>query len=157
MIKYVDTLVTFSEFPNEISLCINISNCPCHCIGCHSNYLADDIGEPLYTETLFGLIDKNKGITCVGLMGGDAEPAYINALAKAIKKVYDIKVGWYSGRSELSTEIQLENFDYIKLGPYIKERGPLNSKTTNQIMLEIDNSCGRPITKDITAYFWKHE
>lgn len=157
MIKYVDTLVTFSEFPNEISLCINISNCPCYCSGCHSNYLANDIGEPLYTETLFGLIDKNKGITCVGLMGGDSEPSYINALAKAVKKVYDIKVGWYSGKSELSTEIQLENFDYIKLGPYIKERGPLNSKTTNQIMLEIDNSCGRPITKDITAHFWKHE
>ena len=28
MIKYVDTLVSFSEVPNEITLCINISNCP---------------------------------------------------------------------------------------------------------------------------------
>ena len=28
MLKYVDTLVTFSEIPDEISLCINVSNCP---------------------------------------------------------------------------------------------------------------------------------
>lgn len=27
MLKYVDTLVTFSEVLNEITLCINISNC----------------------------------------------------------------------------------------------------------------------------------
>ena len=28
MLKYVDILVGFSEVPNEISLCIEISNCP---------------------------------------------------------------------------------------------------------------------------------
>ena len=27
MLKYVDTMVTFSEVPDEISLCIEISNC----------------------------------------------------------------------------------------------------------------------------------
>ena len=46
MLKYVDTLVTFSEIPDEITLCINISNCPCKCPGSHSSYLAQDIGEP---------------------------------------------------------------------------------------------------------------
>ena len=44
MLKYVDTKVTFAEVPNEISLCINISNCPCKCHNCHSSYLAEDIG-----------------------------------------------------------------------------------------------------------------
>ena len=47
MLKYVNTAITFAEFPDEISLLINISNCPCHCKGCHSAYLAEDIGEPL--------------------------------------------------------------------------------------------------------------
>ena len=28
MLKYVDTMVTFSEVPSEITLCINVSNCP---------------------------------------------------------------------------------------------------------------------------------
>ena len=52
MLKYVDTKVTFSEVPDEISLCISISNCPNHCKGCHSPYLAEDIGKPLiYKDT----------------------------------------------------------------------------------------------------------
>lgn len=155
MLKYVNTLVTFSEFPDEISLCINISGCPCHCTGCHSPYLAKDIGEPLYLTTLYSLIEKNAGITCIGLMGGDAEPNYVNLLAAGVKDLYNIKVGWYSGRSHLPSEIDLSNFDYIKLGNYDGKYGPLNSRTTNQIMLEIDNSCGKPITKDITSKFWK--
>lgn len=155
MLKYVETMVTFSEFPDEISLCINISGCHNACVGCHSPHLAEDIGEPLYLETVYALIDKNEGITCLGLMGGDSEPKYVNTIAKAVKQLYDIRVGWYSGRSHLSEDIDLANFDYIKLGPYIEENGPLNSKTTNQIMLEIDNSCGKSITKDITSKFWK--
>ena len=102
MVKYVDTLVTFAEFPNEISLCINISGCPNHCPGCHSSYLAQDIGEVLNKESLFRLIEENKGISCVGLMGGDQAPNTINWLAKCIKEQYPkLKVGWYSGRNTL--------------------------------------------------------
>lgn len=148
-------MVTFSEFPNEISLCINISQCPCHCSGCHSSYLAEDIGEPLGELALHKLITENKGITCVGFMGGDIEPKSVNTLAQYIKTEYDLKVGWYSGRSQLSPEIDLQYFDYVKLGPYVEERGGLDNPNTNQVMLEIDNTCGRPITKDITSYFWR--
>ena len=151
MLKYVDTMVTFSEFPDEISLCINISNCPCHCIGCHSSYLAEDIGEPLLESTLHKLVTENKGITCVGFMGGDIEPKSVNALAQYIKIEYNLKVGWYSGRKELSKDIELDNFDYIKIGPYIEEYGPLNNPNTNQKMYLVDN--GQLI--DITSKFWK--
>lgn len=155
MIKYVDTMVTFSEFPDEISLCINISNCPCHCKSCHSSYLANDIGKPLYLETLYALIDKNEGITCVGFMGGDSEPKYVNTLAKAVKDLYDIKVGWYSGRQELSKYINLSNFDYIKLGPYIEEKGPLNNPNTNQRMYKLYKVDKYFMKEDITSKFWK--
>ena len=102
MVKYVDTLVTFAEFPNEISLCINISGCPNNCPGCHSPYLAQDIGKVLNKESLFRLIEENKGISCVGLMGGDQALNTINWLAKCIKEQYpELKVGWYSGRNTL--------------------------------------------------------
>ena len=151
MLKYVDTMVTFSEFPDEISLCINISNCKCHCIGCHSSYLAEDIGEPLLESTLHKLITENKGITCVGFMGGDIEPKSVNTLAQYVKTEYNLKVGWYSGRKELSKDIELDNFDYIKIGPYIEEYGPLNNPNTNQRMYLVDN--GKLI--DITSKFWK--
>lgn len=154
MLKYVDTKVVFAEVPNEITLAINISGCPCNCKGCHSSYLAEDIGEPLDLQHLTNLIDSNKGITCVGLMGGDANPSEVDDIAQDIKEYYpELKVGWYSGRQELSKDIELSNFDYIKLGPYIEEFGPLNSKTTNQRFYKVN---GKELV-DITSRFWKHE
>ena len=155
MLKYADILVGFAEIPNEITLCINISNCPCHCENCHSSYLAQDIGEPLDLQHLTNLIDTNKGITCVCIMGGDANPSEVDDIAQDIKEYYpELKVAWYSGRQELSKEIELENFNYIKLGPYIKDKGPLNCRTTNQVMLEIDVVGNKVFKKDITSKFW---
>lgn len=163
MLKYVDAKVVFQEVPDEITLAINISNCPCHCKGCHSSYLAEDIGTPLDEDSVVELLLNNKGITCIAFMGGDSDPEYINWLASIMRDMNDsepgnwadVKIAWYSGRQELSPDIDLRNFDYIKLGPYIEEKGPLSSRTTNQVMLQIDNSYGKPITKDITSRFWK--
>ena len=156
MLKYVDTKVVFQEVPDEITLAINISNCPCHCINCHSSYLAEDIGEPLDLQHLTNLIDSNRGISCVCIMGGDANPSEVDDIAQDIKEYYpELKVAWYSGRQELSKEIELENFNYIKLGPYIKDKGPLNCRTTNQVMFEIDVIQGKVFKKDITAKFWR--
>ena len=155
MLKYIDTMVTFSEFPDEISLCINISNCPCHCAGCHSSYLAEDIGEPLLESTLHKLITENKGITCVGFMGGDSDPKEVNKLAKWIRENYpELHIGWYSGRQTLADEvIDLDNFDYLKLGPYIKQFGPLNNPNTNQKFYKIDRKTH--IMTWCTDIFWK--
>lgn len=154
MLKYVDAKVVFAEVPDEVTLAINISNCPCQCKGCHSSYLAQDIGEPLDLQHLTDLIDASKGITCVCLMGGDANPSEIDDIAQDIKEYYpNLKVGWYSGRDYISEDIDLENFDYIKYGHYDKDKGPLNSKTTNQIMLEIDVIQNRVFKKDITSKF----
>lgn len=156
MLKYVDAKVVFAEIPDEITLAINISNCPCHCEGCHSPYLAEDIGEPLDLQHLTDLIDKNNGITCVCIMGGDADPSEVDYIAEDIKEYYPgLKVAWYSGKQEVSKDIMISNFDYIKLGPFIKERGPINCKTTNQIMLKIDMINDKVFIKDITAKFWR--
>lgn len=153
-LKYVDTLIGFQEIPDEISLCINISNCPNNCPGCHSPYLAQNIGTELTDSELLRLIEANKGISCVCLMGGDSNPEEINDLAKIIKSK-DLKVGWYSGKDILPWEIQLRYFDYVKLGAYIEELGPLNSPTTNQIMFKIDHFSDRADVSDITSRFWK--
>lgn len=152
MLKYVDTKVVFQEVPDEITLAINISNCPCNCKGCHSPYLGTNTGEPLFPEILNELICNNKGITCVAIMGGDSDPVEVDAIAFYIKAVYDnIKVAWYSGRIELSKHIKLHNFDYIKLGPYIEELGPLNSTSTNQRFYKVEDNK----LVDITNVFWK--
>lgn len=154
MLKYVDAKVVFAEVPDEVTLAINISNCPCQCKGCHSSYLAQDIGTELTFNEVRKLIKKNSGISCIALMGGDAEPDKVNVLAPFIINHYNsIKVAWYSGRQELSNHIDLCNFDYIKLGPYKEEFGPLNSRTTNQRFYKVN---GKELV-DITSKFWKHE
>lgn len=138
MLKYVDTLVSFQEIPDEISLCINISNCPNECVGCHSAYLKENIGTPLTYDELHELILKNKGISCVTFLGGDSDPAYINSLAMLVRVSYqDLKVAWYSGKSEISEDVDIRNFDYIKIGPYVEHLGPLTSKTTNQCLYKV--------------------
>lgn len=155
MLKYLNTDITFQEVPDETTLCINITNCPCRCEGCHSSYLAEDVGSELDWEELFALVDKNTGITCVCFMGGDAEPEKVNELAEQLKEYDpDLKVAWYSGRQELNDKINLKYFDFIKLGPYDQNRGGLNKPTTNQVFYEIDHSEERMI--DATHKFWKN-
>lgn len=156
MQKYTETRIGFSEVPEEISLCINISNCPCQCEGCHSSYLADDIGTELTEEELSQLIEGNTGISCVAFMGGDSNPNDIHYLAMFIRVKYPkLKIAWYSGRSELNNRaaLNLHNYDYIKLGPYMPDKGPLNYITTNQRFYKVVD--GELV--DITYKFWKHE
>lgn len=155
MLKYVDTKVVFSEIPNEITLAISISGCPCLCKGCHSSYLAKDLGKELTFEELDLLIKVNKGITCVCFMGGDAKPSLVDMLACYIKaNIPELKVAWYSGRERISTRVNLRNFDYIKVGPYIEELGPLTQKTTNQKLYQIIVNSKIELL-DITSKFWK--
>lgn len=151
MIKYVpeDTSVTFSEIPDEICLCINISNCPHRCLGCHSAYLQTDVGIELTESILDNIINNNEGTTCVVFMGGDSDKESIKKLGAFVKSK-GLKSAWYSGESDLSFDDYKEPFDYIKIGPYIKEFGPLNSKTTNQRMYSLINC-----VEDITYKFWK--
>ena len=151
--KYVNTGVVFQEIPEEVTLSINISNCPCHCKGCHSEYLWEDIGEQLTAMTLNQMIKYyGADITCICFMGGDGDTATVNSLAHWMKMAHpEIHIGWYSGRANLAKEIDINNFDYIKLGPYIETKGGLNKETTNQRLYKITNGS----MTDITSKFWK--
>lgn len=151
MIKFADTKIVFQEVPDEVSLAINITGCKNNCKGCHSPYLAEDIGKVLTLDVLEHLIRKNQGITCVSFMGGDSDTVRVDGLAEFVRKCFpSLKVAWYSGRDELSEHIYISNFDYIKLGHYDEECGPLSNPNTNQRMYKI--SKGELI--DITNRFW---
>ena len=74
MLKYFDVAETLSEFPDEITLCINISNCPCHCKGCHSPLLQQECEYAESNEEILNKIieytnraDTNKLV----FLGGD--------------------------------------------------------------------------------------
>ena len=154
MLKYITTAITFAEIPDEITLCINITGCPLQCKGCHSPFLWEDTGEFLTIEMLDYLICKNNGISCICFMGGIQEPEYINELAFFIRNKYPkLKIAWYSGLSEFSNNVNLNNFDYIKIGPYIEEKGGLSNPNTNQKLYKIIGTN----LEDITYKFWKNE
>ncbi|MBR4432703.1 MAG: anaerobic ribonucleoside-triphosphate reductase activating protein [Paludibacteraceae bacterium] len=146
MVKVASYDVVFQEIPGEVTLALNLSNCPCHCPGCHSPHLAEDIGEPLDEELLDGLIERYKGlITCVAFMGGDAEPEEVARLAAHVKQS-SLKTAWYSGRMNMPKD----GFDYVKLGGYVESLGGLKSPTTNQRLYK---RVGDNWT-DITSSFW---
>lgn len=154
MLKYVDSPVTFAEIPDEVTLCISISGCPLHCEGCHSSYLAEDIGTPLDCKELHKLIDKNKGITCVCFMGHGNNTSEVCVLAADIRANYPtLKIALYTGLDELpdGIKINLNLWDFIKIGHYDKEKGGLASKTTNQRFYKIEDN--KMI--DITSRFFK--
>ncbi len=154
MLKYADYDIVFQEIPDEVTLAINISNCPNHCEGCHSPYLMKDVGEALDEAALDALLEKyGRTITCVCFMGGDAEPFSVAALAKYLKNRNSgkIKVGWYSGKNQLPESFPLIDFDFVKIGRYMAEFGPLKSTTTNQRLYKIEG-CEMV---DITDRFWK--
>lgn len=155
--RYVDTKVVFAEIPDEITLAINISGCPVKCPDCHSKYLWEDVGEPLDRASLHNLIEKNKGISCIAFMGGDANVPYLQTLIYWVRTRYpELKIAWYSGREEPIKRSDIRYLDYIKMGPYIKERGPLNDKNTNQRLYKTYHFFdGRLKVEDITKRFWK--
>ena len=102
------------------------------------------------------LVEQYKsGITCVCFMGGDAAPEEVSGLAKLLKTSHkDLKMAWYSGKNDLPENVPTEHFDYIKLGRYMAELGPLDSATTNQRMMK-RLADGR--VKDITEWFRRNK
>ena len=155
MLKYVNHDIVFQEFPDEVTLAVNLSRCPCACPGCHSTYLWGDNGEELTEERWLALVEQyGRTITCAALMGGDNDPAAVGELFALVRRVYGdkLKTGWYSGRAQLPKDFDPRLFDYVKLGPYIEERGPLKAATTNQRLYRfVDGQ-----QTDITACFHKH-
>jgi len=156
MLKYVDVMETFSEVPDEITLAINLSNCPHKCRNCHSSYLQKDIGNELTISALSILIEEHKGISCVAFLGGDNDCKSLLELVRFIKTHYNLKVCWYTGFDEVPFNLFPFNclflwLDYIKIGSYKEEFGPLNNPNTNQRFWKRVND----IWTDITYKFQK--
>lgn len=153
--KFVEYEIVLREIPDEITLAINISNCPYHCKECHSSHLWEDIGLELTAPLLYQMIQRSKGITCVCFMGGPFEE--IRAWSLWIHLMFPkLKTAWYTGSSALP--IMENTLDYIKIGRYIAECGPLNDSRTNQRLYKIDNlgHGGFKGVQNITSKLWKN-
>ncbi len=153
--KFADVKEVFAEIPDEITLAISISGCPIQCKGCHSQYLWEDVGQELSTEVLTNLLREHLGVSCVCLMGGDQDPKEVNRLVRHIKENSRVRTAWYSGRKDLDAGVELQNLDYVKLGPWIAERGPLSAPGTNQRFYMVKHEGGAHTLVDQTSRFWK--
>lgn len=154
MLKFTETEIGFREVPGEISLCINISGCPCHCKNCHSSYLAEDVGKILDKHTLKTLINENQGISCVAFMG-HGSLSNLKIIKEFISIIHNmnLKVALYSGFDNLKNNELIKDLDYLKEGPYIEECGPLNCPTTNQKFYKKEKEG----FKNITNSFWENK
>lgn len=152
MVKYVNYDIVFQEIPDEVTLAINLSNCPNGCVGCHSPQLMDDIGEELSVTVLAELLERyGSSVTCVCFMGGDASPDAVFGLARFIKASSSLRTGWYSGRETMPSAVDC--FDYIKIGAYKEDLGGLKSPTTNQRLYKV---LANGTVVDITHLFWRN-
>lgn len=153
MIKYVPSLtsVVLEEIPRKVTLAVEISNCQGNCIGCHSPFLREDIGEELTAQVIDDLVAANFGVNCFLFLGEGKDPGALLDLARHLKKSHSLEVALYSGRNEVPPSFW-EVFDYIKLGPYIESEGPLNNPSTNQRLYHVLPDGSR---EDITSLFWR--
>ena len=148
MIKFVAELtdIVIEEIPDRVTLAVEISNCQGSCVGCHSAFLKNDIGKELTPSEVDSLIADNFGVNCFLFLGEGRDRDALVSIAKYIRATYPkLELALYSGREEVEAPLW-QLFDYIKVGPYIPEFGPLNKKTTNQRLYYH--------RKDITERFW---
>lgn len=125
MLKYwePDTSVTFSEFPDEIALCVNITNCPGMCSNCSEPWLLEDKGTLLTNEEIDKLIKDHLDCTVFALMGGDNDHENVERVANYIHENYPkLKVGMYSGREYFNMRL-LNCLDLYKIGRWIMPEG----------------------------------
>ena len=140
------TSVVLEEIPDRVSLAVEISNCRGNCVGCHSPFLKKDIGDELTPVIVDALIADNFGVDCFLFLGEGKDPAALLALAAHIRAAHPaLALALYSGREEVEAEIW-DAFDYVKVGPYLPECGPLNERSTNQRLYHH--------REDITHRFW---
>lgn len=140
MLRYAGHDVVFQEFPDEVTLAVNLAGCPHRCPGCHSPWLRRDEGDELDEARLLALAESYRGaVTCVALMGGDADPQAVARLLTAVRERFGPRMhtGWYSGSDALPEGFRPEAFTYVKIGSWQADRGPLTSPTTNQRLYRV--------------------
>lgn len=145
MLKYDGYSVVMQEVPDEITLAFNITGCPYHCVGCHSEFLQGDSGIPLLND-LIDIVGRYRAyISCVCFMGGDHEMKELIQAVWELRSHYpELLLCIYTGNDN-PDDILFDLFDYVKVGHYDKDLGGLNSPKTNQRMYKHGN--------DITADF----
>lgn len=93
--------------------------------------------------------------TCVCLLGEGNDKAALAYIINAIHEL-GLKSAVYCGR-DIAPETWIEEYgvtpNFLKVGSYQPERGPLSKMTTNQKLFQYTDEG----FEDITSKFWKRE
>lgn len=142
-LRYTGYAILLEEVPDEISLGFNISGCTHKCKKCHSPFLWKDIGNLLSLDFISIVQSYRDLVSCVCFLGGDHNIPELLKLCEVTKKM-QLKTCIYSGYDDIkifqpfiTQETAL--LDYLKIGPYLEQYGPLNNPTTNQRFYKIQN------------------
>lgn len=135
--------ITLTEIPNRISVFFEIGNCTCHCDGCHSPELWDT-NHTRPNMTVQEMIDYvheqyKLGANAVVIMGGwNNEGVSRTALELLLLDLSSMfQVGIYVGDDYLGVLPRLP-IKWIKAGRYERDKGGLDSPTTNQRFYEFN-------------------
>jgi anaerobic ribonucleoside-triphosphate reductase activating protein len=74
-------------------------------------------------------------ISCVLFFGGEWSSGELISKLK-ISRNYQMKTCLYTGLEKIPQRI-IQHLDYLKTGPWIKERGGLDSETSNQRFVDL--------------------
>ena len=145
--EILTTMVTLQEVPTEISYCICAYGCPLKCKGCswygettHRSFTLEDM-ERVLTKY------KNGIISCICFLGGEWNSDFKDYLELCNK--HGFKTCLYTGRDNVEDEDMLAKLDYLKYGHWDASLGGLDSKTTNQVFLNLKTG------EKLNNYFWK--
>jgi anaerobic ribonucleoside-triphosphate reductase activating protein len=139
VLKYLYCKEIFREIPSEITLGVSLSGCTIKCPDCNQKELWEDKGTILDVNQLDILLRAHQGISCILLMGAEHN---IDALTELFMYAHKrVKTAWYCGLKEIPKNKRgiLQYLDYVKVGPFIKELGGLDSPTTNQRLYKIEH------------------
>lgn len=107
--------------------------------------------EKLDVNILESLVKENDTmITCVCFLGGDWDLEELSPMVSLCRS-YGLKVALYSGDKVSNKEVYFDTLllDYLKIGPFVPDYGPITKSTTNQrFYKKIDNNY-----RDVTNIF----
>lgn len=86
-----------------------------------------------------------KRCNCVLFLGEGNDIDGLFRLNDFIKEKFNIETAIYSGRDNVEDSF-FEHFDFVKIGSYQMDKGPINVETTNQRLFYKK--------EDITYKFW---
>lgn len=130
--------IVMEEIPTELSLSFSCTGCPIRCPNCHWKELQDpNRGHKLTIDEYIQILDKYKDfVTCILFFGGEWNKDCLKDFL-IIARSYGFKTALYTGLSDINDDIK-QYLNYLKIGPYIENLGPLNSIKTNQKLINLD-------------------